>query len=248
MTGRLLRSPLPGLLLIAVLWWCLVPALHIDPRFLPALGAVLADGYGVWPDLAVSFWHTLVETLLGFLLGCLFGIGGGILFACSRWLERGLLPLFVALQSVPVIAFGAIVVIWCGNGMLSKVVIALYLSFFPITVSTLRGLQSADAARCALLESFGASRMQLFLRLQLPTALPGIMIGLKVGIALALAGAIVGEWFGDTVGLGVMLLQALYVEQVTRVWVLILASGALGALLYGAIALVERRFVWWRSA
>jgi NitT/TauT family transport system permease protein len=74
------------------------------------------------------------------------------------------------------------------------------------------------------------------------------MIGLKVGIALALAGAIVGEWFGDTVGLGVMLLQALYVEQVVQVWVLIITSGLLGTLLYGALALVERKFVWWRTA
>jgi len=115
-------------------------------------------------------------------------------------------------------------------------------------VSTLRGLQGADAARIALLESFGASRLKIFLRLQLPTALPGIMIGLKVGIALALAGAIVGEWFGDTVGLGVMLLQALYVEQVVQVWVLIITSGLLGTLLYGALALVERKFVWWRTA
>lgn len=248
MMARILRSPLPGFLLIALLWWLMVPALHVNPRYLPSLGAVAADWLSVWRDLLASLWHTLAETVLGFLLGCLFGIGGGILFAASRWLERGLLPLFVALQSVPVIAFGAIVVIWCGNGLLSKVVIALFLSFFPITVSTLRGLQGADAARIALLESFGASRLKIFLRLQLPTALPGIMIGLKVGIALALSGAIVGEWFGDTVGLGVMLLQALYVEQVVRVWVLIITSGLLGTLLYGALALMERKFVWWRAA
>jgi hypothetical protein len=131
MMARVLRSPLPGFLLIALLWWLMVPALHINPRYLPSLGAVASDGLSVWRDLLASLWHTLAETVLGFLLGCLFGIGGGILFAASRWLERGLLPLFVALQSVPVIAFGAIVVIWCGNGLLSKVVIALPLLLLP---------------------------------------------------------------------------------------------------------------------
>jgi NitT/TauT family transport system permease protein len=76
--------------------------------------------------------------------------------------------------------------------------------------------------------------------------MPSVVTGLKLGVSLSLIGAIVGEWFGDNVGLGVMLLQALYFEQVERVWALIVICGLLGALLYGLLALLERKYVWWR--
>lgn len=156
-----------------------------------------------------------------------------------------LLPIFVAMQAVPVIAFGAIVVIWFGNGLASKVVIALYLTFFPVCVSTARGLARTDPAQVALLRSFGASADVIFRKLSLPVALPSIMTGLKLGISLSLVGAIVGEWFGDTLGLGVMLLQSLYFEDVTRVWVLILMLGVIGEGLFLIMAAIERRYVWW---
>jgi NitT/TauT family transport system permease protein len=244
---ELLRSPATAVVLAAAAWLIFVPLFKIEPRYLPALSTVALDGLSVWRDLLAGFWRTLVETALGFALGAAFGIAFGVVFAYARIIERAIFPIFVALQTIPVIAFGAIVVIWFGNTILAKVVIAFYLAFFPITVNTLRGLQASDPQRIALMRSFGASRFQLFLKLALPSAAPTIMVGLKLGVSLSLAGAIVGEWFGDTVGLGVMLLQALYFEQVTRVWVSVVACGALGTLLYGGLALIERRYVWWRA-
>ncbi|MGK6314336.1 ABC transporter permease [Neorhizobium sp. DT-125] len=243
-----LENPTAALALAAVAWLVLVPLLGVPWRYLPPLDRVLADAVSVWPELWASFLRTLLEAALGFVAGTALGIGFGIAFAWSRILERSVLPLFVALQSVPVIAFGAIVVIWFGNSILAKVVIALYLTFFPVAVATLRGLQMVDEKREALFLSFGATRAQIFWRLALPTALPSLFIGLKLGMSLSLVGAIVGEWFGDNVGLGVMLLQALYFEQVERVWVLIVVCGLLGMLLYGLLAFIERKYVWWRTA
>ena len=248
MTGRdLLRSPAATVVSVVLAWLICVPLFRVQPRYLPALPAVALDGWSVWPDLIAGFCRTSIETALGFMLAAAFGLAFGVLFAYVRPMERAILPIFVALQTVPVIAFGAIVVIWCGNTILAKVVIAFYLAFFPVAVNTLRGLQASDPQRIALMRSFGASRRELFLRLALPSAMPTIMVGLKLGVSLSLAGAIVGEWFGDTVGLGVMLLQALYFEQTPRIWLLILVCGFLGTLLYGALALVERRYVWWRA-
>ncbi|MBP0615087.1 ABC transporter permease [Jiella mangrovi] len=246
MRGRILTSPPVTVLLVALAWLAVVPLFNIEPRYLPPLGDVYAEAVKLWPDLLAGFWRTFLETFIGFIAGALIGIGFGTAFAYVRLLERAFFPIFVALQSVPVIAFGAIVVIWFGNTILAKVVIALYLAFFPVAVNTLRGLSGVNPGRAALLSSFGASNWQSFLMLALPSAAPVIMTGLKLGISLSLAGAIVGEWFGDTVGLGVLLLQALYFEQVTRVWVLIIACGLLGALLYGALSLIERRYVWWQ--
>ncbi len=244
--SRVLRSPLFPVAAVALAWWALTPVLKSEPRYLPALSVVVTDGLSIWPDLLAGFSRTLVETLAGFLLGSALGvaIGGG--FAYLRFLERAFFPIFVALQTVQVIAFGAIVVIWFGNTIAAKVVIAFYLTFFPVAVNTLRGLQACNPQHVALMRSFGASGHQVFLKLSLPFALPTIMVGLKLGISLSLTGAIVGEWFGDTVGLGVMLLQALYFEQIPRMWLLIVVCGALGAALYGVLGFVERRFIWWR--
>lgn len=245
--GRaIVRSPAFAVVALAVVWLVAVPVLHIGPRHLPALPVVVKDGLSVWPDLLASLWRTLIETVIGFAAGAAFGVASGVAFAHLRILERAVFPIFVALQTVPIIAFGAIVVIWFGNTIIAKVVIAFYLTFFPVAVNTLHGLRDADPRRIELMTSFGASRWQIFWKFSLPSALPTIMTGLKVGISLSLAGAIVGEWFGDTVGLGVMLLQALYFEQIPRIWVLIVVCGALGATLYGLLATVERRFVWWR--
>jgi NitT/TauT family transport system permease protein len=232
---------------VIAVWLILTRWVHVNPRHLPDLQAMWDDAISVWPDLLAGFWRTLTETIIGFSLGAAFGVAFGVCFASVKSLERAVFPIFVALQSVPVIAFGAIVVIWFGNTIMAKVVIALYLTFFPVTVNTLRGLQATDPQRIALMRSFGASKLQLFLKLSLPSAGPTIMVGLKLGIALSLAGAIVGEWFGDTVGLGVLLLQALYVEQIPRIWVLIVACGITGSMLFGLIALFERKFVWWQA-
>ena len=232
---------------VAVIWLIAVPLFAVKARYLPALPTVIEDGWSVWPALLAGFWRTLVETLLGFLTGSAFGIACGVVFANVRVINRAVFPLFVALQTIPVIAFGAVVVIWFGNTILAKVVIAFFLTFFPVAVNTLRGLQSCDPQRIALLRGFGASKWTIFAKLALPTAAPNIMVGLKLGASLSLAGAIVGEWFGDTVGLGVMLLQALYFEQVPRVWLLIIVTGIMGMLLYAILDAFERRFFWWRT-
>jgi len=245
--GRaIVRSPAFAVAALAVLWLVAPPFLHIGPRYLPPLPTVVRDGVSVWPDLLASLWRTLIETVIGFVAGAAFGVAVGVCFAYQRIVERAFFPIFVALQTVPVIAFGAIVVIWFGNTITAKVVIAFYLTFFPVAVNTLHGLHAADPRRIELLKSFGASNWQIFWKFSLPSALPTIMTGFKVGISLSLAGAIVGEWFGDTVGLGVMLLQGLYFEQVPRIWMLIVVCGALGAALYGVLVAIERRFVWWR--
>ena len=133
------------------------------------------------------------------------------------------------------------------NTLLAKAVIAFYLTFFPVTVNTLLGLQSVDRAQVALLRSFGADGRSLMLRLQLPTALPQIFVALRLGASLSLVGAIVGEWFGDTTGLGVLLLQAMYAENVVGLWAAILCAAVLGTGFYAVVAETERRLVFWRA-
>ncbi|MCC7276500.1 MAG: ABC transporter permease subunit [Alphaproteobacteria bacterium] len=245
MAGRVLALQVGTIAACLVLWEALARGLGGPTAVMPPVSAVLLDVAANHQVLLRGVLRTLTETVLGFAAGAAFGFLAGAAFAESRLLERLLLPLLVVSQTVPVIAFGALVVIWFGNGILSKMVIAFYLTFFPVTVNTLRGLLSVDRQRIDLMRSFGASPWCLFWRLRLPFALPAIMASLLLGVSLSLVGAIVGEWFGDTVGLGIMLVQAMYAENLPRLWSVVMACGVLGAGLYGILAAVERRFVWW---
>ena len=239
--GRLIL----GLAIAAAVWEGAVVLFGIRPEYLPRLSAILSTIAAAPEAYAAGFVRTLLETLIGFAAGVVVGVLNGVLFLRAPVLRDMLFPIFVVSQTIPVIAFGALMVLWFGNTLLAKAVIAFYLTFFPVTVNTLLGLQSVDPRQIALLRSFGAKGRQLLLRLMLPAALPQIFVALRLGASLSLVGAIVGEWFGDTTGLGVILLQAMYTEQVTVMWAAILCAALLGTGFYAAVSLAERWLVFW---
>lgn len=239
-------SQVGALLGLLVLWELGVRAFDVSPNVMPLASAVLKDLAASTDVIGRGIVRTVSETLIGFAIGATVGFLFGSLFAASRPMERLLFPLFIVSQAVPIIAFGALVVMWLGNGIWSKVAIAAYLTIFPVTVNTTRGMLSVDPQRVALLRSFGAGTWTIFWRLQVPFAMPSIMAALKLGISLGLIGAIVGEWFGDTVGLGILLLQAMYNEALPRMWGIIVICGVLGIVLYAVIEAIERRWVWWK--
>ncbi len=245
--GRLVRFArgLAVLAAVFVAWEALVIVFAIRPYYVPRPTAIFAALLQTPAPYVQGFLRTLSETLIGFISGALFGIGMGLLFFRARALRELVFPIFIVSQTIPVIAFGALVVLWFGNTLLAKAAIAFYLTFFPVTVNTLLGLESVDPRQEALLRSFGASPWQLMTRLQFPTALPQIFVALRLASSLALVGAIVGEWFGDTVGLGVLLLQGMYTENVVSIWATLLVSALLGTGLYAAVAFAERTLVFW---
>lgn len=214
---------------------------YVLPRPSMVLEAILRTP-GAYRD---AFIRTGLETLLGFTGGAFFGVWIGIAFSRLRFLRETIFPIFIVSQTIPVIAFGALVVMWFGNTILAKAVIVFYLTFFPVTVNTLLGMRTVDERQVQLLRSFGASDQEIMRKLRFPTALPHIFVALRIASALGLAGAVVGEWFGDTTGLGVLLLQGMYAENMVAIWASILCSAALGVAFFGAIGLAERRIVFW---
>ena len=180
------------------------------------------------------------------MAGTFIGVVSGIAFSRFRLFERMFLPYFVASQAVPIIAFGAIIIMWFGNGVAPKAFIALYLSFFPIAVNTLSGIRSVGEGEIGLLRSFGASSLTILYKLQLPVALPSIFTAVRLGASLALVGAIVGEWFGASQGLGVVLLMAMFDYRIPQLWAGIMLTGLTGVGLYAVIVFLQKKFVWWQ--
>lgn len=232
-----------GLLVIELL----VMVLEIRPYYLPRPSAIASNIMATPGAYLAGLWRTFLETALGFVAGSLFGVMMAVVFHRWRALKELFFPLFIVSQTIPVIAFGAVVVLWFGNTLFAKAVISFYISFLPVTVNTLLGFSTIDPRQVQLMRSFGASDGQTLRRLYLPAALPQLFVALKLASSLALVGAIVGEWFGDTTGLGVLLLQAMYNENVVGIWATIVVSACLGMGLYSLVSFAERKIVFWGS-
>ncbi len=245
--GAALMRGAVTVLAMAALWEFVVQVRGVKPYYLPSLrdvAAAVAVAPSAYFDGAL---RTIAETTIGFTAGALFGVAIGAAFFQWKALRDYVFPLFVVSQTIPVIAFGAVVVLWFGNTLWAKAAIAFYMTFFPVTVNTLQGLSAVDSRQVALLRSFGASGWQLLTQLRLPAALPQIFVALKLGCTLSLLGAIAGEWFGDSVGVGVLLLQAMYNEQVPALWAAIFLAGAIGTVFYVLVSWAETRIVFWRT-
>jgi NitT/TauT family transport system permease protein len=179
---------------------------------------------------------------VGFVFGGVLGFVLGVVFAHSGLLERGLMPYVVASQTVPILAIAPMVVIWLQAGWLSVAVIAAYLTFFPVTINTLRGLRSPDPAAVELMHSYAASRWEVLWKLRVPAALPYIFTALKVSATASVVGAIIGELpSGIRGGLGGAILNfnSYYVSGPGRLWAAILASAAVGIAFYLLVTISE---------
>jgi len=228
-------------------WEAVVRVLQVPPFILPAPSAVaVALARGLASGLYVKhLGYTLLETALGFLLGSALGGGLGALVATNRYVEVFLYPYVVMFQSLPKIALAPLIVIWFGLGLLSKVVNAALVAFFPLLVNTVVGLKSADEDRVNLMRSLAATDRQIFWMLRLPSALPFVMAGLDLAMIFALIGAIVGEFVGATAGLGMLIQSMNFTMDVSGQFSVLLILSLVGLCLNRLILLVRRRVLFW---
>jgi NitT/TauT family transport system permease protein len=237
-------------ILLALLFWALLARFGGFPPFiLPGPGlvwqrlvAVIADGSLLRHTLA-----TLTEVLLGLALGVSVAAGLGYILAKFDWLERLLSPYIVASQSVPVVAIAPLLVIWFGAGLLSKVLIAALIVFFPVLINTIVGLRSVPAGLRDLMRSLQATHWQTFRLLEVPAALPVFLGGLRVGATLAVIGAVVGEFVGADRGLGFLVNLGRGLYDTALVFVAVFTLVTLAMLLYGAVAWLEARLLSWQK-
>lgn len=253
---RPLGSVLLALALIVLLWEGAKLLFEIKPYKLPHTYEIAREFFTPLPQGGPLAWLLLKDGLVtwteaaaGFLLGGALGFLLAAWFVHSPLMERGLLPYAIASQTVPIVAIAPMVVVWLGTGMLSKVVIASYLTFFPVTVNSLRGFKSVEQDALDLMRSYASSRWQVFWKLRLPASLPYLFTALKISATLSVIGAIVGELpAGSTKGIGVAIVNAAQYNtfQPARLWVAIITAAAVGLAFYSLVVLAERRIVRWQ--
>ncbi len=251
--GRAVRQAgewLPALavfVLVVGVWQGAIAAFDVKQFLLPApsdiVRAFWTERHSLWP----AGWYTFKEALGGFAIGSTLGILGATVIGRFRSVGTALMPIFIAANAVPIIAFAPIFNAWFNPiSPRSKMAVAAVLCFLPVLVNTLRGLQSASPRQIELMRSYAASELQIWRRVRVPTALPFLFTSLKIASVLAMIGAIVGEYFGGALNaLGVLINSESQVFQFVTAWAGILVASLLGIGLYVAVVAAERIVVRW---
>ena len=190
-------------------------------------------------DAAIYTWR---EAALGFVLGGAIGLLLATVFVHFRVLERAFVPYVVASQTVPIIAIAPMITYAFGGNVTSVVVIATYLTFFPVTIAMIRGLRSFDPRALELTRSYAASRWDVYRKLRLPASLPYLFTALKIAATASIVGAIIGEGPGGIAnGLGRVLdnYNQYYITGPEKLWAAIIACGLLGIAFYLVVRAAE---------
>jgi len=250
-TPSWLQAALAPLVLIASLGlWALFVRVTGYPAFIlpgpervwKSFLALAADG-----TLGRHTVTTLSEVLAGLAVGMVVAFVLGYLLSRSRMVERLVAPYIVASQSIPIVAIAPLLVIWFPSGATSKVIVSALIVFFPILISCIAGLRSAEPDLLDLMRSLEATRWQTFTKLELPAAMPMLVSGLKVGATLSVIGAVVGEFVGADRGLGFLVKQGQGIYDTPLMFVAVIALVVIAMSLYGLVALVERYLLAWKQ-
>jgi putative hydroxymethylpyrimidine transport system permease protein len=248
------RWLLPALLLAALIgaWQvaastgALADLLNLESYLVPSPAEI---GESLWQSrglLAENAWVTLQEMLLGLGVAFVVGVGLAFLMHLSKLIKDTVNPLVVVSQTVPILVLAPILLIWLGFGIWPKAVVVALVCFFPITVSTLAGLGSADPEAAKMMRSLDASRAQILWRVETPTALPGFFTGARLAVVLAPIGAVFGEWVGASSGLGHLILFDNSQLETARLFASVVVLSAMAIALFALTALAQRRIVTWR--
>jgi NitT/TauT family transport system permease protein len=249
MTERLRDVALPAAFAagLLVLWQALVLIFHYPKVILPAptdVWLALGANAGVIWQQAVP---TLRDTLAGFALASLLGIGLASLLCFSRTLRAAVYPLVVVIQLVPKIAWTPLFIVWAGIGWPSRLAIATFIAFFPIFIAMMSGLDSTDRSLVRLCRGLTATPWRTFWSVRLPAATPYLFAGLKIAVTLAVIGVIVAEFISAPEGLGVLILKSAAQLQTDLILAAIAVLCVLGVGCYGVVHLGELAVRRWHG-
>jgi len=233
------------MVVVTAVWEGAIRLFHVPTFVLPAPSAVVRSLIESRAQLARAAEATSLEILLGFALAAIAGVGIALVIVHFERFGRALYPLIVLFQNVPKVALAPIFILWFGFDLAPKVALIVAIAFFPVAIDMLAGLQSVDSSFVALMQSVGASRNKILMRVRIPHSLPYLMAGLKVAITFSVIGAIVGEFAGASQGLGYVIQFASTQLDTPKIFSALLVVSVLGLVFYYAVELAERLLVPW---
>ena len=235
---------LPPLLILFVVlaaWQILVQAFDVPPWLLPAPSDI-ATRFVKTRSLLYHTGLTMLEAAAGFSIAALAGIVCSAGIVHSPFLERGLFPYIIVSNAIPIIALIPLLTIWFGFGIAPKIMICAIISFFPIVTNTTRGLNSADHRVREFMHSINATAVQLFWKVELPSALPYMFASFKIAASLSIVGAVVAEFYSSDRGLGYLVITAATQLRTDLLFVAIVILAALGVASFAIFGRLERMF------
>lgn len=246
---EIIAEYLPALLvfLIIIVFWEVILNVTAFPSFLlPPPSRIFASLIKNADSLVRNATVTITEIVIGFSLGTGLGILMGIGISYSRILLKIVYPLAVIIKVIPIVTIAPLLTVWLGYGMLSKIVVVIIISFFPLLVNTSIGLGATEPSLLKLLHSLSANEVDIFFKVRLPTALPYILGAMKISITVAVIGAVIGEFVGATEGLGHLALLAMAYIQTPLLFSVIIVLAAIGLIFFVLISVLEKILTRWQ--
>ncbi len=240
----------PVLITIGLLisWEVGIDLFHIPSFLLPKPSAVAARFISLGKIALPHMWVTLFEAVVGLLAAGAISMVLAVGIVHFKLIQRTVYPYAVATKVIPIIAVAPLLTVWFGFGIQPKIVTAILVSYFPILVNAVKGLQSADRQMVRLMRSLFATRYQIFTKISIKYSLPYIFAGFRISSTLAVIGAIVGEFVGADRGLGFFLVIAQSELDVEKMFVGVALCALLGLLLFLVVVALERYFLFWHES
>lgn len=245
--GRAVPPAIVVALLLAV-WTWYVEAFDVRPQVLPTPWRVLREGWAFRSIIWQNTVPTLQATVYGFGVSLVVGFVFAVLLDFSGLLRRGLYPILVASQTIPVIAIAPLMIIWFGFELKPKIILVALLTFFPMTVAWVEGFNSTEREATNLMRSMGAGRWKVFRFVRFPSALPYFFAGLRIAITYAVVAAVFAEYVGATKGLGIFMQLQKNSFRTDLVLAAVLVTSMLTITLFLVTYVVQRLTIPWYAA
>lgn len=243
-----LKTPAVILILI-VIWELAVRFFKVKEFILPSPIVALQHLFNKQPDADYNWvLHirlTLMEIALSFTVTAAAGIAIALCISWSKVIRKLVMPMFVFLNSLPIIALAPLLVLWFGYGLKTNILIAFLISFFPVVINTSVGLSQIDDDLLDLVKYLHGTKLQIFMKLRIPNSLPYIFTGLKISSTMCVVGAIVGEFIASDKGLGYIIINSQYTMDSPPIFAGLMLVSLFGVVLFGLVSAAERLLMPW---
>ena len=240
------------ILMFFLVWQLSVVIFNVREFILPSPLSALEHILLPQPDAnynwLVHISATIYAVLASFVATSILGIAIAITMAWSKLINDMMLPLFIFINSLPIIAIAPIILLWFGYGILTNVLIAFLVSFFPVVINTAAGLNEVEEDMLDLVGYLHASKWQVFTKIQFPNSLPYIFTGLKICSTMCVVGAIVGEFIASDRGLGYIIINSQFTMDTPPIFASLILVSLIGFVLFGLVSVFEKILMPWQRS